>query len=396
MADKKITVEVVLRGDKSAKELAEKTAKNMKTELDSVLSKVGPIARSVGGVTGNVGGAISGMVSSVNPVAAVAVGIGAAVGILKLISDKITEMKDTLKAATPSLKGMQDRLDTMYNLVLKPIGDIMTMLMRPFLMLMMKRLQAAMQTLQPTFAAIAAQGGTPNKEQMDTITSTVEGALTDFAAISQVMNSVIGPLAGQIAGFQTAIGSVFNNWLTGVSDFFSGVLKGLSEDWSKVSPELKAQLDILKTQFTSIDWARLPQGVRDTLENVRMQYAEQLKNSPDALAGEIKLWQGKYPTELANLPADFLKSLKGMLTDNDDSISSMIKKAGSEAKDPIAEAAKSTFNDIFNAIKGAANSAFGSALPVGPGQVTSSFISGWNSNTERGMTMASKNVGYPM
>lgn len=270
-------VETQMKG--AADRIGQNIGKSTSNVLENIFKRIG----GAGGALGNlmnafpIGGAAG---------AAVA-GAGAVIGILKMIHDKIGKMLEHLAEASASLKMAQDIQTKTLNMVLKPIGDIMSALMRPYLMLMMRRMRDVMASVQPYVQAAA--GG--NEDAMKIVMEKIEAGLTDIGWITQKMNDIIKPIVGELQGFQDGLAAALNNFLTGTKEYLSGFGKAMGNAFADIPLSLK---DWITTTATSN-----PESLLQLPKNIADKYR-------DALLAEEKIASlRRIPTEM-KIPLDVI------------------------------------------------------------------------------------------
>lgn len=203
----------------------------LKSQLEKAME--GPakmLQKAVGGVGGRVGNAISSF-----PVGgAVGAGLsiaGSVVGLLKIISDRISEMVTQMRQASASYDAAKQMQEKIFNLALKPMGDVMTQLMKPYLMIMMRQTREAMKQIQP-FLKGAAKG---NQSDIDAITQIIQNNLYNISRTMGNMEDIVKPIASRIAGFKDATDLIFQRWLTGTKEYVEGFLAAMDKQnisWS--------------------------------------------------------------------------------------------------------------------------------------------------------------------
>jgi len=114
-------------------------------------------------------------------------------------------MLKKLEEASPTWKGMKEMMDKQYNLVLKPIGDMMSMLMRPYLIIMMQRLRMGLREAGEVFRRVRETGEGFTEEDIAEVTDIVRGMLMGFGQLTFDMNQMIRPIAAEVAGFQAGL-----------------------------------------------------------------------------------------------------------------------------------------------------------------------------------------------
>mgnify|MGYP001613078998 CR=1 FL=1 len=252
---------------------------NMMKDAGNTLAKgaadsLSRVFKGIGGAGGRAGGMLSAFPVGGAAGAAVA-GVGAIVGILKMIHDGILKMVDKLGEASGAFKASREMLDKMFNFAMKPMADVMTALMRPYLMLIMRRIRAAMPEIRALMPAAMAGDDQAIKD----ITKLTQELMGDITAISHKMNKIILPIAGSLDGFKKGLDIIFNDFLTGTLDVFISAKKAITENFGPMPKTLSAWIEKETTANPSF-FNALP-------KNIAKAYDE-------AAAGEeaLKIMQG--------------------------------------------------------------------------------------------------------
>lgn len=158
------------------------------------------------------------------------IGIGGGIGLagvsflLKSIDNKIQQMVEELKKSSPLFKGMKDLQEKTWNLALKPIADIMGLLMRPFLMQALQRMREVQVQAQPIIQQFQA-GQITGPEASAKILELTTDALGDLGEIFLRMNQLTAPIEGYVTGYVTTmektsemIARKYGTWADGVAD----------------------------------------------------------------------------------------------------------------------------------------------------------------------------------
>ena len=213
-----------------------------------------------------------------------------AIFIIKEINERIGKMYQTLKDASPSFKGTKELLEKTFNLALKPMGDVMTMLMRPYLILSMQYMRTKVGEM---YEVIKGAGGKITPEVMTKLKGIWESTMEGLSYIAQQMGSVIQPFASAMEGYLSALGIVYNNWLTGISDWFTSFLEGLKtgiESKFKGMPSDLANWIVDTTKKNPSFLENVPKNITDSFYTwiaINRSYLEEL---PTKVANDWYTW----------------------------------------------------------------------------------------------------------
>lgn len=176
------------------------------------------------------------------------------ISIISGILDSINKMYDELKKASPTWKGMQDTLEKMNNLVMKPIGDVFSMLLRPYLMLMMRRLRTGLRAAGEVFKKVRG-GEMTMEEASEEIGDIVMGMLADFGKIQWNIRQTLQPLAAEMQGFIDGVKHVADNWtaqLESLDEYIGGWAAGIGAAAGEMSIELFEAMTELALEDTDM------------------------------------------------------------------------------------------------------------------------------------------------
>ena len=259
---------------------------------------------------GAAGGAAAGS-AALGAVAAVAVAVGAAIVVLKIISGKITKMIGKLGEASASFQSSKDLIDKMWNLALRPIGNIMTMLMRPYLLL-------AMQFLRPRLKAMGeilkeSKGGY-TEEAMDKIKDIWSGTAEGLMSIFQDMWRVVKPIAAEVDGFTSAIKIVFNSWLSGIASWFKGLALGFKSVLTPMPDTLGMWiLESIKKDPSFLE--SLPENTAAKFFKWIIKNPTKFEELPNDARDKMFSWIENNPAQLPYLTGDVADKFYGWLTE---------------------------------------------------------------------------------
>lgn len=219
----------------------------LKSQLEKAMT--GPakmLEKAVSGIGGGAGGVASALKSFPGGAGGAALGIaGSVIGLLKIISDRIGQMNDRMKEASASYDAAKQMQEKIYNLALKPMGDVMTQLMRPYLMLMLRQTRETVKAIQPHLKGAAAG----NQADIDAINQLIQANLMYMANVTGSMEDIIKPVTARIAGFKDATDILFNRWATGTKEYVEGFLTAMDQANMKVRPMTDAVDLIVGTMF---------------------------------------------------------------------------------------------------------------------------------------------------
>jgi len=204
------------------------------SELNKEMKKVATQKMEIAtGKTSTGGGgmeSLMGMAKSPQMLALVG-GITAIVGYTKMINDRIETMNGLIKDASPAFKNTQAILDRIYGMVLKPMGDMMQMVMMPYVKLMMVRVRQGMKEAQPILKKMRT-GEISEEEGIKTISGIYEKMATDSSYISKMMTEMIKPISSSMEGFKSATDLINNTFFKGMEEWVDGFVEGIKSNFS--------------------------------------------------------------------------------------------------------------------------------------------------------------------
>ena len=284
---------------------------NMMKDAGNTLAKgaadsLSRVFKGVGGAGGRVGGVLNAFPLGGMAGAAVA-GVGAVIGVLKMIHDGINKMIGKLGESSAAFRGSREMLDKMFNLALKPVADVMTALMRPYLMLIMRRIRAAM----PEIRALMPGAAAGDEESIKRLTELTQGLMQDMAFITAKMNDIIMPIAGALDGFKRGIDVMFNNFLTGANASFEATITAISSNFRPMPKTLSTWIEN-ETKAS-------PQFFNDLPKNIAAAFKD-AATSDEAMANLIGL-----PNNFYNAISTPLSGIAGALATANDWFNNKIR-----------------------------------------------------------------------
>jgi hypothetical protein len=221
----------------------------------------------------------------------------------------------------------------------------MTALMRPYLMLIMRKVRAAM----PEIRALMPGAMAGDKKSIDDLTELTQGLMQDMAFITSKMNEVTMPIAGALDGFKRGIDIMFNNFLTGANASFEATITSISSNFRPMPKTL-------------VDWIHAE-------TNKNPQFFNDLpKNISDAYLADVKAGlSGNVVTDLVNGIAGPVYSIGAGLQTTADWFTNMVNKITGNALAPYSNKASTqqlidagiikglpsgtTYGDVFRNVK---------------------------------------------
>jgi len=299
---------------------------------------ISQITGKIGGGIGQVGTQIAGLATAAGPLGLVVAGITAIVTVLKLIHDKIEKMFNVLKEASPAFKGTKDLVEKTWLLAMKPLADFISILMRPYIIMAMQYLRAQLPKM---YEALKASGGQITPEVMNIW----QGTMAGLGSIFQQMMNLIQPFAAQMEGFLTGIGTVFNNWLTGISDWFNGLLAGIGQVFSPMPDSLANWImDSIKKNSSYLE--KIPKNVVDKFFEWIAVNPQNFINLPTDVQQKMLDWLSSGGWE--NLPLDVALKLLEWLTKYGVGITDFPKRVGDQLFTQVVSTAKDIQSGVTN------------------------------------------------
>lgn len=183
--------------------------------------------------------------------------------ILTEMNGRVKTIQRQIEDASPAFKGMKDILERQYKLVMKPVGDIMQLLMRPFLIRMLQNLRAGMTDISKVRGEITS-GAISEEKGLAKIAEITKNMSEDFYEVSQEMNQVIGPTISNLGGFQKGMELVTNTWVLNWTNWVSGFGESLVTNLDKFDVLLSDDL----TGASSTLALQLIAGVGGWIKNI--------------------------------------------------------------------------------------------------------------------------------
>lgn len=220
--------------------------------------------------------------------------IGTVIGIWKTIADRIDKLVDETKKASPMFKGIRETMDKAFNLALKPMGDIMAIFMKPFLILSLKALRTGLQAAGQVITQFRA-GQITQPEAIDQIFDIFKRTAATMKQAQFEAEKILRPIQSEMEGFLTAVDISKNNFLTGMDRWNTGFKDGIllvTTGFSSINDAITREKDTIaanaRETFTSImgDIKSVaksvlqpygPQSVIGSLEGLRTQEANVIR-----------------------------------------------------------------------------------------------------------------------
>jgi hypothetical protein len=312
---KKVPIET---DDNKIKSQFKKVADILKKELSSAVSTI-PGLGSVAGIAGK--GSSAGASAGAGAAGAVA-GIGVAVvaslaviGMgIKNIYQSTQKMIGKLGEANASFQGSKDIMERMWNIALRPIASIMTIMMRPFLIQALRFMKPQMQKMQEI---MHRSGGNPSGADLEELNSITQEAMTGLAYIFKDMMIMIQPIASSLDGFKTGLDIAFNTWLSGVGSWISSFLSSLEMNTMIMPPAI-------------VDY--ILKGIEDG--------SVVLSELPKTMQADFLNWLRSNPEEFLKLPTAVKEQIEGWLESTGPDAEKLLKDAIATFSDPLVSAQK--------------------------------------------------------
>ncbi|MFQ5621281.1 MAG: hypothetical protein ACE5FT_05545 [Candidatus Nanoarchaeia archaeon] len=249
-----------------------------------------------------VGAKAGGILGTITAVGGVLAAFAATVTILKRIHESIEKMLTELKKASPEYKKVTEIMEKMFYLAMKPLGELIATLLRPYLLLQMQAVRKALIEARPYLEAYR-RGDITLEQAIEQIKPIVEATIFQLSYLEREAMELVKPIAGFIDGFLDAMGIVFNTWLKGVGSYLAGFMVGLQEVFSGMPDELAyAILEMIKTN------------------------PEALYYLPSNVAADFLTWLREHPEEWEKLPQETRDLLVGWLEERPEVLQALPKK----------------------------------------------------------------------
>ena len=281
----------------------------------------------VGDALGKIPG-LGALTKIAGPMAAVAAGVGLMVAGIKAIQGSMKKMNKTLEESAPEYKATRELQKKMYNMALRPMASVMTILMKPYLVLQMLAIRRALKAARPTLAALKA-GEVDPEEAIGIISEIFRAGMESVAYVQHEMRNMIDPILGDIAGFEKGLSIVYQNWLTGVKEWVSGFIDGINTETGGIPAELASTISeaLLRDK---IELEEIPKTIRiDYLAH--MVKAEELDPFSKQIAGEVEKYLLANKDELEEVMTKIRTDLDQAALDNlkpDTMISNFVTNVG--------------------------------------------------------------------
>ena len=320
----------------------------------------GPTAQRQGrnGVGADVKGAagkipeLGSLLSATGPLMALAAGMGVAISIWKNIYGSIKKMNKTLEEAAPDFKASRDIQKKIFNLALRPMTSVMTVLMKPYLLLQMLALKKALSKAKPVLAGLKAGELTP-EEAVSQMQPIFEDAMTEIGWISMKMEETLRPIMASMAGFQQGLDIIFANWTGGLSTWATNFLKALRTNTVDIPPGLAETISkaILEKK---IDLEQIPKNIRipyeahilknvDDLDPFSTQVKDEVLEHITSGSGELEAVMGQLALSIA------YHAMRGFISaDPFEHIWSTLKKAGEQPHGQVLGWITGLFSDFIS------------------------------------------------
>lgn len=183
--------------------------------LKDLKGTIAGAARGIGGIPGALGGVVGGIGGG--PLALIAAGVGAAVGILHIINDQIKKTNELLKKSSPAFTSTQSFLERFKELAFKPIGDVLAKLQQPFVQQIAGQSSALLEEARPFIERGDVEG----------VLGVFKDAFPDIVNTFKAAQEKIAPVEGFVTGFKNVLEVNLSAWAKSVEGYGRGFAEGL-------------------------------------------------------------------------------------------------------------------------------------------------------------------------
>ena len=181
-----------------------------------------PGAKGGGGTAALLGG-----IKSAAPVMAITTALIVIKKVLDTIHESIKDTLDVMKEVNPGFRRQEELMKKMYNMALLPMSQLMTMMLKPYLQLMMIKVKEMREKAAPLLEDWKTATPERKKEIEGELLDLYKDYATMLSAITVMFKYETAEISGTVAGFKAGLKLIFNDWLIGVDAWVKGFNEGL-------------------------------------------------------------------------------------------------------------------------------------------------------------------------
>jgi len=245
---------------------------------------------------------------------------------MDFVNAQITEIKNTMAEINPAYGRQEEIMKKMYNMALLPMSQLMTMMMKPYLQMMIIKMKEGREKAAQYFEDYKTATTSEEKEEaMQNIMDVVKETSTNMAVWQFRFDTTFKPLLAEIEGFRDGLAAV-NQFLT-ISDYWLGVAEGTAagmvakSNFEDANKDLVDAIDSGAVDFENLDakllgiyngYVTAEEKINDAEDGLPSQ-AENIIEAAKTLAGAVV--QAKDTIiELGNSIIDKISNTKRIVT----------------------------------------------------------------------------------
>jgi len=274
---------------------------------------------------------ISNMIGPLTAITGVVAGVALVVSAINGVSDKISKMSDRLREVSARLSSLDKIQKKTLDLVLKPFGDFIATLARPYIQMMRT---VARESIRKSREVLRAEkrGDITSTEAQAQLMQIMAATSLAMEPLKRGMLETIGPLSGFMSGLEDTEGLIgwFEKAGKDLSDYIGGIissaaLKALPDTWKLAGELLGTAVSDNATNLGKLPslWSDayekfkdLPTKVGNTatgLEIFRSTISDMISGTPgslEAFNAAVKDTNDKIAKTASNLGIEVDKTIK--------------------------------------------------------------------------------------
>jgi len=211
----------------------EKLKKDLKIKVNFERKEAGgtDISRNISGMST----VIKGMYKEIIGFLGIGISI---VSILSTIQKGIENMRQKMANINPALAKQQEIMKKEMELALMPMSRVMTMLMQPYLKIMMLQIRKQMIEAKPLLKEFGTATPKRRTEIIDTLLDMFRDTAGTLSALKQIFEIQTAEIAGTMGGYQQGLDLVMNSWLEGFKEWIGNFFQATqtkTANWDKAT-----------------------------------------------------------------------------------------------------------------------------------------------------------------
>jgi len=191
----------------------------LKSDLDKAFKQ--PAGQTMDRMKGN-----SSPLKSLLPIGGALAGSAIIVSLLTSINQSIEKQLKKIEESSAAFKSSKEIFEKSFNLALKPMGDIMSIFLKPYLQLQMLRLREGLKQAGGVLRQLKS-GQITEETAFEEINKIFRDMIVDLSFIQRDAAKLIKPMAANIDGFITGLNTNLVEFLTGVGGWVANFIDGL-------------------------------------------------------------------------------------------------------------------------------------------------------------------------